>query len=338
MVKANGYGLGAVPVARTLAALGPWAFGIATVDEGAELRSAGLGQRMIVFSACPPLDAAALWELDLEPTISSLDALRDFGAAAPAGGEGHELPVHLEIDTGMGRLGLAAAEAGRWSPELADLLGRLPVRLASTFTHFHSAEEDRAATAEQLRLYQEALVHVRSAGVDPGSTHVANSAALVEGDASGIERARPGIYLYGGGIGGSEPVASVRARILDVRHLPAGHPVSYGATWRPDRPARLATLGIGYGDGIRTCLSNRGSALVGGGKAPIRGAVCMDMTVVEIVDGADVAPGDRATLLGSDGEETITLSELARTCGTMDYEILTGLGGRLPRVYLDPGL
>jgi alanine racemase len=333
MLKADGYGLGAVSVARALAGSPPWAYGVATVEEGAELRRAGVEGRIIVFSPCPPLDAGMLAADALEPAVSSLEALRRFGAAAS--GEA-PLPVHLEIDTGMGRLGLLAGEAGAWTGELAETLRAYPLRLASTFTHFHSAGSDPEATREQERRFRSALETLRAAGVDPGLTHAGNSAALLSRGTAGHDLARPGIHLYGGGPGDPEPVASVRARVLDVRTLPAGHAVSYGATWRTGEPARLATLGIGYGDGLRTRLSNRGFVLLGGRKAPIRGAVCMDVTVVEVPPDAPVAPGDRATLLGMDGEERITLAELADAYDAIDYEVLTGLGGRLTRVYLEP--
>lgn len=332
MLKADGYGLGAVAVARALAGSPPWAFGVATLEEGAELRRAGVEGRVIVFSPCPPLDAGALADYALEPAVSSLDALRRFGASAP---DGAPLAVHLEIDTGMGRLGLLAEDAERWIGDLVETLRSYPLALASTFTHFHSADSDPDATLEQDRRFRAVLDALRAAGVEPGLTHAANSAALLSEGAPGHDLARPGIYLYGGGPGDPEPVASVRARVLDVRTLPAGHAVSYGATWRAEGPVRLATLGIGYGDGLRTRLSNRGFVLLGGRKAPIRGAVCMDVTVVQIAPDSSVAPGDRATLLGTDGEERITLAELADAYDAIDYEVLTGLGGRLSRIHLD---
>jgi alanine racemase len=332
MVKADAYGLGAPVVAGTLRETGPWAFGVATVEEGAELRAAGIDERIIVFAPCPPLDSGALWAERLEPSVSSIDGLRWYASGGPAGGV---LPVHLEIDTGMGRQGLLAGEADRWIGELGGLLEQLPVRLASTFTHFHSAEFDPEATSEQMRRYLSVLEEMRGSGIDPGRTHAANSAALLEHGLMGVELARPGIFLYGGGHGHPEPVVAVRARVLDVRTLPAGHGVSYGATWKASAPTTLATLGIGYGDGLRTSLSNRGAVLVHGAKAPIRGAVCMDVTIVEIGEDARGEVGDRVTVLGTEGEETITLAELANAMDATEYEVLTGLRGRLSRVYLE---
>ena len=330
MVKAGGYGLGALDAARVAAEAGAWGLGVATVDEGAELRRAGREERIVVFSACPPVDAEALVALDLEPAVSSLEALRSFAGAAT---KGRPLPVHLEVDTGMGRLGLADCEADRWIPAVAEVLGTGTVTAASTFTHFHSAEVDPESVREQWRRYGAVLERMRESGLDPGLTHAANSPALLGPVAVRADLARPGIHLYGGGEHAAEPVAAVRARVLDVRTVAAGDSVGYGATWTATSDARLATLGIGYADGLPWALSNRGAALLAGRKAPIRGGVCMDMTVVDVSDGPPTRAGDVATLLGRDGDATIGLGELAEQCGSMDYEILTGWGPRLPRVY-----
>lgn len=327
MLKADGYGVGAARVARVLSDLGPWAFGVATVEEGAELRRAGREERIVVFSPCPPLDADRAAELELEPSVASLEGLEAYGRAAAAG---EPLPVHLEVDTGMGRLGLVAGERDRWIPEVRRLLETRPLELASTFTHFHSAESDPEATRAQAAAFRSVVADLQDAGLDPGPLHLANSAALLEHPETVEDLARPGLYLYGG-LGG-ETVVSVRARVLEVREVPADHTVSYGARFRTSRPSRLATLGIGYGDGLRRELSDGGEALLDGRRVPIRGAVCMDVTVVDVTDVEDVEPGDVATLLGHDGEEELTLDELARACGTIPYEILTGLGRRLPRI------
>lgn len=328
MLKADGYGLGAVRLARVLRREpATWALGVATVEEGAELRSAGCDGRIVVFSPCAGRDVADLAEHRLEPAVSSVAALEAFARGAPAASP---LPVHLEVDTGMGRLGLVADERGRWVPEVRSLLERNPVELASTFTHFHSAGSDDGATDAQAERFRVALEALRGAGVDPGRVHLANSEAALRRPDLAADLVRPGLFLFGG-LGG-EPVARVRARILDVRGVPAGHTVSYGATFRTRRPSRLATLGIGYGDGLRRELSNRGEALVAGRRTPIRGTVCMDVTVVDVTDVPEAEPGGVATLMGRDGDEEIALEEVASACGTIPYEILTGLGVRLPRV------
>ncbi len=327
MLKADGYGLGAVRVARALAGLEPWGYGVATVEEGAELRRAGREERIVVFSACPPLDAERLIGDGLEPTVASLEGLDAYARAAePAS----PLAVHLEVDTGMGRQGLVAAERGRWIPALRRRLEEGPLELASAFTHFHSADSDREATRGQAEAFRSVVADLHEAGLEPEPLHLANSAAVLRHPETVEDLVRPGLYLYGGL--GAEPVVSVRARVLEVREVPAGHTVSYGARFRTGKPSRLATLGIGYGDGLRRELSSGGAALLAGRRVPVRGAVCMDVTVVDVTGLDGVEPGDVATLLGRDGEAEMTLEEMAGACGTIPYEILTGLGRRLPRI------
>lgn len=332
MVKADAYGTGVERAVRTLTPLGPWGFGVATSAEGGEVRSLGWAGPVIVFAAALPSDVPGLLDRRLEPVVSGLEASLACGLAARVAGG--TLSVHVEIDTGMGRFGLPWAEAARWAPELAESIAQGGLRVRGTLTHFHSAESDAEATREQWRRFRAALETMRATGLDPGLVHASNSAAAMLYDGLEADLVRPGIRLYGGG-GWSppaRPVVAVRARVLDVRDVAAGATVSYGATWRAEAPARLATLGIGYGDGLRRELSNRGRALLRGREAPIRGVVCMDTTVVDVTGRDDVRPGDVATLLGRDGMTAIGLAELAELCGTIDYEILTGWSRRLPRI------
>lgn len=342
MVKAEAYGVGALRAARALRAQEPWGFGVATADEGAELRGAGISERIVVFFPCAELDAPALARHGLEPAVSSLTALRSYAQhASAAGPSGGVLPLHLEVDTGMGRAGVPAEEANRWAPEVAAVLEAGGLRLAGTFTHFHSAEEDLESARDQWARFQRAVERMEAHGLPPGRIHGANSAASLLVPELGGDLVRPGIYLYGGAPGllagavpAPEPVAALRARVLDVREVSPGTTVSYGATWTAPRPTRLATLGVGYGDGLPHALSNRGAAIVRGRRVPVVGRVCMDVTVVDVTDAGPVEPGEVATLLGRDGEEEIGLSELAALSGTIEYEILTGFGARLPRVEL----
>jgi alanine racemase len=332
MLKANAYGTGVERAVRAFTPLGPWGFGVATTSEGSEVRSLGWVGPVVVFSPVLASDVPELLDRRLEPVLSGLEASVACGVSARAAGG--TLAVHLEIDTGMGRFGLPWSEVPRWAPGLAAQIARGGLRLRGTLTHFHSAEADPEATREQWRRFGQALDALRGAGVEPGLVHAANSAAAMLYDGLAGDLVRPGIRLYGGG--GWEPrarpVVAVRARVLDVRDVAAGTTVSYGATWRTDGPARLATLGIGYADGLRRELSNRGRALLRGRDAPIRGVVCMDTTVVDVTGREDVRAGDVATLLGRDGEAEIGLAELAGLCGTIDYEILTGWSRRLPRI------
>lgn len=334
MVKADGYGLGAVRVARALAGEEPWGLGVATAAEGERLRRAGWDGRVVVFSPCPQEDATGLLDSDLEAAASSVLGLRELARAAAA--RGRELGVHLNLDTGMGRLGLDAGRVGEWAEPARKAIRESPLRLVSTFTHFHSAETDNDASAGQWARFRDALRAMEQEGLDPGLRHAANSAAAVRWPERAADVVRPGIFLYGGGpVDGelrAEAVVRLRARVLEVRRVSEGTTVSYGATYRTERPSRLATLGLGYGDGLRRSLSNRGEALIHGRAAPVRGRVCMDMTVVDVTDRPDVRPGDVATLLGHDGESEISLEELASTCDTIAHEILTGFTSRLPRL------
>lgn len=333
MVKADAYGVGMERVVRTLRPLRPWGFGVATTLEGRSLRRLGWDGRVVVCAPTLPADIGCLKEERLEPVVPGVEALR--ACAGPRDGE--PLPVHLEVDTGMGRLGVSWETAAEWAPEVGAILRGGGVRLVGTMTHFHSADRPDDSARTQWSRFEAALRELRSAGVDPGLVHAANSAAVLRRLGLEADLVRPGIYLYGGGDRepAAAPVVAVRARVLAVREVSAGTTVSYGATWTAPAAGRLATLGIGYGDGIRRELSNRGRALIHGREAPIRGVVCMDTLVVDVTGRDDVGPGDIATLLGTDGEASISLGEMARQCDTIDYEILTGLGERLPRVEID---
>lgn len=333
MIKADGYGLGALEIARTLAPLAPYGFGVATVEEGRELRKGGVTDRVIVFSPCAAIDGDALLEHGLETAVLGPDALERL---APLG-----LGLHVEIDTGMGRAGLRADLADRWAPRLAELIAD-GARLESAFTHFHSAGADGPATREQLSRFDRALAALAAAGVRVPVRHAGNSDAIAAASRYHLDLVRPGLYLYGGGRGGDpatglpapEPAVMVRARILEVRDLAPGSTVSYGATYVTAGPERIGTLGIGYADGLPWGLSNRGSVLIRGVRAPVRGAVCMDVTSVDVSDVPGVEPGEAATVFGMEEGGGIPLSELAAWAGTIEYDVLTGLGKRLPRVYL----
>lgn len=325
MVKANGYGLGAVAVARALEDAEPWGFGVATPDEGVELRSAGIVRPIVVFTPLLPSWIETLRAHRLTPAIGDRAALGAWLAAGPA-------PFHLEIDTGMARGGLPfddlpglvatgelLANAGGWE---------------GVFTHYHSAEEDPAAVRQQWARLHEALTALPRR---PAYVHAANSAAALAYPAEAGDLVRGGIFLYGGATLGPadapvspRPVARLRARVVAVRALRAGESVSYGATWTATRPTRVATLAIGYADGLPRSLSNRGFAELGGRVTPLVGRVTMDMTMVAVPDGVPVAPGDAVTLWGG----RVSLASQALAAGTITYELLTTLGPRIDRRYV----
>ena len=318
MVKADAYGLGAVQVARALERLEPWGFGVATVDEGRELRAAGITRPILVFTPILAEQFAAAESLGITPTLHRPDDIRWWGARGR--------PWHLAIDTGMNRAGIAWDLVG----DLADVIRAHPPEGA--FTHFHSADLADATVALQEGRFREALAALP---VRPAHLHAENSPRLERTGRSPWTLARPGVFLYGvdsdSGVA-CEPVASVRARVVDIRTVADGETVSYGGTWRATGDRRVATLSVGYGDGYRRALSNCGRVLIRGRYAPVVGYVTMDMTMVDVT-GVPCEVGEVATLLGADGDERLTLWDVARAGGISPYEVLTSLRGRLPRIY-----
>ncbi len=321
MVKADAYGLGAVAVARALDTLAPYGFGVADVREGEELRAAGIGRPIIVFTPILSADIALARLAKLTPALDSaagIAAWTEFGGG----------PWHLAIDTGMGRTGVP------WDAmhSISSMVQRCPPEGA--FTHFHSAELDNGSLAEQDRRFRAALEVL---AVRPSLLHTQNSAAIVRQVPSPWSMVRPGVFLYGVGTGGApsvipEPVVHLRARIVSIREMKPGDTVSYDATWTARRPTRAATVGVGYADGYRRTLSNNGAVLVAGRQANVIGIVTMDMTMVDVTD-IPCAVGDIVTMIGTSGDHTITIENVASASHLSPYEILTGLRQRLARRY-----
>jgi alanine racemase len=331
MVKAEAYGLGALDVVRRLDPLRPWGWGVATISEGVALREAGVERPILVCCPLAPEGMADAVRHDLQLSISSLESVRSVSEAARAVRRTAE--IHADVDTGMGRSGFDWRTADDWVPVLA--AGVEGVRWVGLHTHLHSADEDVTTVDEQLKRLEAVLTRA-PAGL---LVHALNSAGVFRRPKQAWGLVRPGIFLYGGGIGTGqpepEPVVSVRARVVHVREAPAGATVGYGATYTASAPERWATLGIGYGDGLPRALGNVGHAIVAGVRVPIIGRISMDVTVVDITGVSAVEAGSVATLLGQDQSERITLDEIAGRVGTIGYEILTGLGSRLPRVWSD---
>jgi len=320
MVKADGYGLGAVPVMRALDAIGPYGWGVATIAEGRELRDAGATKPVIVFTPVLPVELPKLRAAKLVPTLSSAETI----AAWIESGGG---PWHLAIDTGVSRAGV------RW-----DSIGTVldAVRAAppeGAFTHFHSAELDDGSMQVQEQRFRDAVAALPAR---PALVHADNSAAIVRRTPSPWNLVRPGVFLYGVGSGPGaaiqpEPVAHLRAPIVEIRALNAGDSVGYDATWRAARPSRVATLALGYADGYRRSLGNKAEALVHGRRVPVAGTVMMDMTILDVTD-IPCAVGDSATLFGTDTGELLTVEAVAARAALSPYELLTGLRQRVTRI------
>ncbi len=337
VVKANGYGLGMETVARALEPEDPWGYGVATVEEGARLRAAGVAKPIVVMSPLPPGAYDVAVAQALAPAVSEMDAVRRLEAAvARVGREGR---FHVEIDSGMGRAGFDWRRAAEWGPALSECSGDRLV-WEGCYTHFHSADiAGDDSTAEQWQRFRAAVDELTGDGLR--LIHACNGAAALRYPWLAADAVRPGIFLYGGSVGeGIEPpevVAQLRARVTLVREVPEGTTLGYGATYWARGVERWATLGIGYGDGLPRCLGNRGCALLHGRRVPIIGRISMDLTVVDISEVGEVVVGDTATLIGTDGEGRITVDQMAELAGTISYEILTGLTGRLPRLVKGAG-
>lgn len=346
MVKADAYGLGARRVVETLEPLGPWGYGVATVEEGSRLRHWGVSRPVVVLSPLPPGSYRRAVEEDLSVVAGELAALERLGAVAREVGRPGRF--HLEVDTGMGRAGLPWDKAEEWWAGVERALGPHLV-WEGCFTHFHSADvRDVSPTLEQCRRFAEALRRREGPWPQGVLLHAANSAGALRWREL-CRRAsfplpppglvRPGIHLYGGWAGEGSPapapVAALRARIVMVREVGGGATVGYGATYRADGPQRWATAAIGYGDGLPRLLSGRGRALVRGVRVPVIGRISMDVTVLDVtaLDGVEV--GEVATFIGRDGPGGIALEEVAGWAQTIGYEILTGLSPRLPRVWVE---
>jgi alanine racemase len=322
MVKADAYGMGAVRVVRALEQLAPWGYGIATIEEGRELRDAGIERPILIFTSVDIDELSAVRDAALTPALASAQSIARWTSIG--GGA-----WHLSIDTGMSRSGVPWDEMGR----LDTLLRAHPPQGA--LTHFHSATLDDGSIAEQVTRFDHALQALPAL---PAILHAENSGALARCERSRWHIGRPGVFLYGVPVGEPpvaqpEPVVAMRARIVELRTLRAGESVSYDATFRAERETQIATLPVGYADGYRRALGNRAHALVSGRRAPVVGVVTMDMTMLDVT-GLDARVGDVATLLGRDGEERIDVAELAERASASPYEILTGLRARLPRRYL----
>jgi len=318
VVKADAYGHGAVPVSRAALEAGADALAVVTVEEGAELRHAGIDAQILVFTDLLPDDLALARENRLQVTAHSIPSAKRI-AAYP------DLEAHLKINTGMNRWGVEPNEAG----EARKILG---MRLAGVYTHLASADSDERSTRRQLEVFDEVLAAQDFGGV---LVHAANSAGILWRPSSRYDCVRPGIALYGLHPAGDEgdpadedlrPALALKSYVASVRRLAVGEGVSYGSTFRAEEPVFAATVPVGYAEGYRRILSNRAAALVRGERRPLLGRVTMDACVFG-VDG-EVEVGDEVVLIGEQGRESVRAEELARWAQTINYEVTTGIDAR----------
>jgi alanine racemase len=345
VVKADGYGHGAVRVARQALRAGADGLCVALVDEGIELRRAGVDAPILLLSEQPVERAADLVRHGLTPSAYTVGAVDALARAADAAGV--SVGVHLNVDTGMQRVGVVLGRTAEVARHVADRSGQ---RLAGAYTHLACADEPESpASTEQLARFAEVLAELEAAGLGPEVVHAANSAAAFVFPAARYTFVRSGIAIYGISPGPGvdhlvsalRPVMALKARVSFVKRVVAGSSISYGWRHRFDTDTNVATLPLGYADGVPRrlgTLPDRPGAdvLIGGRRCPIVGVVTMDQLMVDVGD-SEVRPGDEAVLIGAQGDDRIRVDEWASRLGTIGYEIVCGIGARIPRVEVGEG-
>jgi alanine racemase len=350
VVKANGYGHGALEVARCALQNGAEVLGVARIEEGIRIREAGIEVPILIFGYTLPDLTAKLLDYDLTQTVYTYASAQVLSQTAISLKK--KIKVHLKIDTGMGRLGLLpqnfqqgnsigiSADAIEESLAIAGLNG---LELEGIFTHFATADSADKTYAEiQLDLFMNFLNRLRKAGLEPLVRHAANSAALIDMPQSHLDMVRPGIASYG--LYPSDevnkkhvplkPAMALKARIIHLKKVPAGFKVSYGSTHQTPKATTIATIPVGYADGLNRLLSSEGQMLVHGQRAPIIGRVCMDLTMLDVGRIDNVQVGDEVVIFGQQGNDAITVDEIASSLNTINYEIVSTITARVPRVYL----
>ena len=336
VVKANAYGHGMLPVARRLQAAGVEQLGVALLEEGMALRAAGIEVPILVFGGIVGEQLDGFFRHDLQITVSSLAKLRQVEAAARR--LGRRARIHLKIDTGMERVGTHSDTCG---PLIEAALAAEGCEIAGVYSHLACADEpDHPMTALQLQRFEAACAHFTRLGAPMPLRHLANSGGILHFPHSWLDMVRPGILLYGVLPGDAaratvpvQPVLGLRSQVVYFKVVAGGHPVSYGGTWQREAATRVVTVQMGYGDGWPRSLSSVGEVLIGGRRHTIAGRVCMDQFMVDI--GQDSAfNGDEVVLIGEQGGQRITVEDVARSAGTIAYEILVRLNERIPRIHL----
>ena len=349
IVKGNGYGHGGPEVSKALEKFGADWFGVASAGEGVELRKAGVHRPVLVLGGFWPGEEKNLVAHNLTPAIHRCEHLALFEAAA-AKARKRNVSVHLKIDTGMNRLGIAPTDIDCFANQLAKCKR---LELTGTFTHLASSEvftdtPTGRETGEQLDKFFSSINRLRTLGISPGILHVANSAAIAARPEAWADMVRPGAVLYGYHPGFDpidlrakyeselplRPVMSLRARLLMIRSVPEGAGVGYNASWVAKRPSRVAVLAAGYADGVHRSLGNRGCVYIRGHRAPIIGIVSMDVSMLDVTGVPDAAIGDTATLYGTEGVHAYPANVIARSIGTVTSDLISGVSRRVPRFYI----
>jgi len=331
VVKADAYGHGAVGVAKAVQKNVDY-LSVANIVEAIELKEAGIRKPVFILSETSPLNAPFVVRNGFIQTVYTPDLAKALSKEAVR--QGKKATVHMKVDTGMGRIGVRVGEAMK----LYDLLSSLPgIRVEGVFTHLAKAEEPHGFTTRQLARFRSFADRVDGEGL---IFHSANSAGALYHKESRMDMVRIGLSMYGlyppGGdrtVIKLQPVLEFKSRVVYMKSVPAGTPLSYGSTYRTSRESKIATIPVGYADGLPRALSNKGHVLINGKRYPIVGRVCMDLSVVNVGDDP-VKVGDEVVIIGSQGKETISVDELAGQSDTISYEIICGIGKRVPRIYV----
>mgnify|MGYP003294060319 CR=1 FL=1 len=340
VIKTDGYGHGSVPIAKALTGhQGLYGFAVATDEEAMELVREGIKEPIIVLGYTFPYAYEEMALYGIEPTVFRLDMAEEMNKAAKK--TGRKMRVHIKVDTGMGRIGVFPDESGLMLIKQVNEMEH--IEIAGVFTHFASAdEEDKSFAYKQLQIFQNFISEIKNMGIKDFMCHCSNSAAIVTMPEANMDAVRAGITLYGlrpsSNIDLKEhhlkPVLAFYSSVVFVKEVPAGFPVSYGSTFVTEKPMRIATVPIGYGDGYPRSLSGKGFVLIRGQKAPILGRICMDQMMVDVTNIKNVVEGDKVTLIGKDDNQQITADELGELSGRFNYELVCDLGNRIPRHYI----
>lgn len=342
VVKAGGYGLGAIEISNTALQAGASELAVAFTEEGLELRQSGIEVPILLLGYTDPILFPSLVKYKLTPTVFGFDTAYEFSRRAVE--QGVTLPIHIKVDTGMGRIGLLPEEAFEVVSRII-LLPNLVVE--GFFTHFADAEDqDRSYTESQINLFKRISENCLEKGISFPTLHTANSAAAINYPLSRFNAIRLGLGMYGyypapnlraGGVE-LKPALTLKSRVILVKKVPPGTAISYGCTYRTKKESLIATVPIGYADGYSRLKSNRGQILIRGERAPVVGRVCMDYLMADVSQIPGIHLGDETVIYGRQGKEEITLEEASERAGTISYELLCALGKRVPRCYFRDGM